>query len=222
MRERSSRTFKAGLMLEEAVCDGLAFLGVRHRRTEHRGKEDVQDRLDIIVYPAGGRRPLEIQLTLQPKKYPKLFAFALTSLTSARRGIRLYVEVVGAQRHADLRAVGRRVAQAIKLIMRRFRDFGAHDLLGVRIHAVTAKIEKFDLIDFCGSRLMRLVEEWRDARRLEREAARESAMSRRPPFWRAIAQALRRPTDERAQPYWHVPNTNSRAHFVPRRFCANN
>lgn len=223
MRERGSRPFKAGLVLEEAVSRGLDELWIRHRRTQQWGKEDVRDCLDLIITPGGGRPDIEIQLTLRPKHRDKIFRFAYRALTTGRRGIRLYIEVVAAHRRsADLGVVGRHVAEAIKLVVRRFRDFGSERILGLRIHAATSKIEKFDLVEFCGSRLMRLVEEWREARRIEREAARESATSRRQPFWHAIRRALSRPTRERVSPHWHEPFHDSRAHFVPRRFCAHN
>lgn len=227
VRYSGNSTFKAGLVLEQAVSDGLAQLGIEHRRTEHSGKEDVLERVDLIVSPVGGRRPLEIQITLRAKNYGKIFGFARRALTTTTRGIRLYIEVVGLHRRsADLKAVGYRVAEAIRVIVRQFRDFGVWNLLGVRIHAFTAKIEKFDLIDFCGHKLIRLVEAWWEERRRidqERRAAEQAAIKERlsapkpPPFWRALIQ----PTITRAYmgPTRPSPQFDTRAYFMPRRFC---
>ena len=225
MRDHRKRVFKAGLKLEEAVSDGLDALGIPHRRTPHYGREDVCDQLDFVVGRGGGRSSLEIQLTLKSKSGPKLRAFAYRALTTATRGIRLYVEVVGSHRRADLTVVGRRVAEAIKLIVRRFRDYGVYNLLGVRIHAVTAKIEKFDLLEFCGAHLLRLVEQWREERRQERARATQSRQtaraSRPPPFWRTLGNALAPTTNPRPISPWRPPHADTRSLFVPRRHCAN-
>ncbi|MEK7619826.1 MAG: hypothetical protein AAB413_01140 [Patescibacteria group bacterium] len=227
--DRGSRTYKAGLVLEQAVSDGLTELGVDHRRTPHRGHEDIEDLLDLIVSPGGGRPDLGIQLTLRPKHRTKIFAFALRSLTTVTRGIRLYVEVIGShRRNADLVAVGRRVAEAIKAIVRRFRDFGAENLLGVRVHAITAKIEKFDIINFCGHRLLELVEAWKDDQRrlhekrlaAQRAALRERLAAPKPlPFWHDffhLAVDLARVCIAPTRP---SPAIDLRPHFMPRRLC---
>lgn len=233
---RSSKGFKAGLVLEQAVSEALDDMGIPHRRTQHRGKEDAFDQLDFII-PSGSGRDLEIQLTLRPKNRPKIFAFARRALTTISRGIRLYVEVVGSHRRAaDLSAVGHRVAQAIKTIARRFRNFGSANLLGVRVHAMTGKIEKFDLVEFCGHRLLQLVESWCEERRLAREHEERAAqerhqeairamkerLTRTPPFWRNILNGLNgvphllgnHPRIPRPSP--HI---NTRHLFMPRRLC---
>ncbi|TAL49715.1 hypothetical protein EPN81_04985 [Patescibacteria group bacterium] len=230
MKDSTSRNlFKAGIVLESAVCDALTQLGVPHRRTPRLGKEDTFDQLDLVVFPGGGRLPIEIQLTLQPKKYNKLFRFAYRALTSTMRGIRLYIEVVGSHRHAaNLGMVGRRVAEAIKLIVQRFRDFGSKNLLGVRIHALSGKIEKFDLIEFCGHKLVKLVEAWWEQYRLTQEAKRAAAIQtarqhclkpKPPPFWRAVLRDPIAFLGTRAvsgRPSHHI---NNRTFFMPRRFC---
>ncbi|MBI4435664.1 hypothetical protein HY630_03260 [Candidatus Uhrbacteria bacterium] len=223
-----SRPYKAGLVLEEAVSDGLTTLGILHRRTPHRGREDVFDHLDFIVVNGGGRPPLEIQLTLRPKHHNKIFTYAHRALTTATRGIRLYIEVVGAHRHcADLAAIGKRVAEAIKTISRRFRDFGKDNLLGVRIHAVTGKIEKFDLVAFCGHKLIRLVEAWQEERRLaqeERRAAARRALKERSlarktaPFWRILHGTLVSMGLDVASTRF-TPHIDTRNFFMPRRLC---
>lgn len=233
MSRHRGGSFKAGLELERAVSRGLNDLGVVHRQTEHRGEEDVHDGLDFIIPRGRGQKPLEIQLTLQAKRLSKLFRFALKALTNTGgRGIRLYIEVVSSHRRsANLDLVGRRVAEAIKLISRRFRDFGEFNLLGVRIHALTAKIEKFDLLEVCGHSLMRVVEAWREARQREYETqeaerlariaqARAHVMRKRDEntFWRTI---LNRNT-HRSVPVFSgakTPNLNLRALFMPRRYC---
>lgn len=224
-----SHTFKAGLMLEQAVSDGLAQFGIAHRRTEHRGSEDVEDQLDLIVSPGGGRPDLEIQLTLRPKQQTKIFRFAYRALTTATRGVRLYIEVVGSHRRcADLAQVGRRVAEAIKLIMRRFRDFGEAMLLGLRIHANSEKLEKFDIIGFCGRELMNLVQEWREEQlrlheeRLaaQRTALRERLTAPRPlPFWHGFLKPAVNLVRAHLVPTKASPSIDIRPHFMPRRFC---
>lgn len=229
MRDRGSSAFKAGLVLEQAVSDGLEELGIQHRRTPYRGHEDVEDQLDLIVSSGGGRPDLEIQLTLRPKHLSKIFRFAFRALTTAARGIRLYIEVVGSHRRsADLAAVGRRVARAIKLIMRRFRDFGTAKLLGLRIHAKTAKIEKFDLIDLCGRKLLELVQTWKDEQRRlheERLAAQRTAVRERlaapkpPPFWNGFLQSAIDLVRTHLAPTKSSPQLDTRPHFMPRRLC---
>lgn len=229
MRGHGSNPFKAGLVLEQAVSDGLAQLGVEHRRTPHRGVEDVRDGLDFIVWPAGGRQALEIQLTLRPKHVTKIFGFAYRALTTATRGIRLYIEVVGSHRRsADLAAIGRRVAEAIKTVIHRFRDFGSARLLGLRIHANNSKIEKFDLIEVCGYKLVQLVEAWQEERRrlheerlvAERRAIREHLLAPKPqPFWRGFLQPVVDLARARLTSARSSPPIDPRPHFMPRRFC---
>lgn len=216
-------------MLEQAVSDGLAELRIDHRRTKHRGPEDVHDFLDLIISPGGGHPDLEIQLTLRPKHQIKIFNFAYRALTTATRGIRLYIEVVGSHRRsADLAEVGRRVAQAIKLVMRRFRDFGEAMLLGLRIHANTGKIEKFNLIEFCGRKLLTLVHAWRDEQqRLQEErratlqaAFRERLLAPKPaPFWRGFLQPVLESARAHFAPTRPSPSIDIRPHFMPRRLC---
>lgn len=229
VRDHGSHTFKAGLVLEQAVSTGLTHLGVEHRRTEHRGPEDVHDHLDFIVWPGGGRPTLEIQITLRPKHRTKVFAFAYRALTTATRGVRLYIEVVGSHRRcADLVAVGHRVAEAIKLIALRFRDFGAARLLGLRIHAMTAKIEKFDLIDLCGHKLMRLVRAWweeqqrlkEERKAAQRAAFRECLLAPKPaPFWHGFLQPAVNLVRAQLAPTRASPSIDTRPHFMPRRLC---
>lgn len=229
MRGQAESRFKAGLVLEQAVSNGLTQLRIDHRRTKHRGPEDVHDHLDIVVSPGGGRDNLEIQLTLRPKHRIKIFDFAYRALTTINRGVRLYIEVVGSHRHsADLVSVGQRVAKAIKLIMQRFRDFGSAGLLGLRIHAVTAKIEKFDLIEFCGRKLMRLVEVWQEEQRRlheERLVAQQAAFHERllapkpVPFWHGLIQPAVDLARTHLAPTRLSPSIDIRPHFMPRRFC---
>jgi hypothetical protein len=225
-RYKKSESFKAGLVLESAVSDHLGKLGIAHRRTKQWGKEDVQDRLDLIVTPGGGKPAFEIQLTLRPKQRIKIYDFAHRSLTTAMRGIRLYIEVVGSHRRsADLIAVGRRVAESIQTIVYRFRDFGSANLMGVRIHAMTAKIEKFDLIDFCGRKLKHLIQVWQEQRRLFEERRREAAQQSRrehsllprvPAFWRTILD-LPSPQIHALFPVKISPHIDTRPFFMPRR-----
>lgn len=229
MREQTKSKFKAGLVLEQAVSDGLAQLGIDHRRTQHFGPEDVHDHLDLIVFHGGRRPDLEMQLTLRPKHRAKIFDFTFRALTTATRGIRLYIEVVGSHRRsANLAQVGRRVAQAISLIMRRFRDFGSAMLLGLRIHANSEKIEKFDLIDFCGRKLMRLVDTWREEQRrhheehlaAQRAAFRERMLAPKPlPFWHGFLQPAVDLIRSHLVPTRASPSVDIRPHFMPRRFC---
>lgn len=229
MRDRGSSTFKAGLALEEAVSDGLTQLGIDHHRTPHRGEEDVHDLIDLVVTPGNGRPNLEIQLTLQPKMFSKIFRFAFRALTTAARGVRLYIEVVGSHRRcADLARVGRRVAEAIKTIALRFRDFGSAMLLGLRIHARSKKIEKFDLVDFCGRKLLELVQTWKDEqRRLQEErraalqaAFRERLVAPKPlPFWHGFLKPAVNLISAHLAPTRASPSINPRPHFMPRRLC---
>ena len=221
--------FKAGVRLEETVSASLNELGIIHRRTQPFGMEDVRDGLDFIVMPEGGRSGFEIQLTLRPKHYGKILRFASRALATTTRGVRLYVEVVASHhRSADLVAVGHRVAMAIREVIRRFRDFGEFNLLGVRIHAVTAKIEKFDLVGFCGRTLIQLASAWREGQRRlqdERRMRRVAALRERqktpkpPPFW----QTLIRPTivllRTHLDPTRPSPSIDIRPFFLPRRFC---
>lgn len=225
-RYKKSESFKAGLVLESAVSDHLGELGIVHRRTKQWGKEDVLDRLDLIVTPGGGKLQFEIQLTLRPKQRIKIYDFAHRSLTTAMRGIRLYIEVVGSHRRtADLAAIGRRVAQAIRTIIHRFRDFGSANLLGLRIHAMSAKIEKFDLIEFCGRKLRHLIDVWqKQHRQLEgrrREAAQEarrehSLLPKIPAFWRTILD-LSSSQIHTPFPIKASPHIDTRPFFMPRR-----
>lgn len=229
VKDQVSSTFKAGLVLEQAVSTALTRLGIQHRRTEHSGTEDVLDKLDFIVSSGGGRPDLEIQLTLKPKAFDKILDFAYRALTTTTRGIRLYIEVVGSHhRCADLTQVGQRVAQAIKLVVRRFRDFGSEGLLGLRIHTRSEKIEKFDLITFCGRRLLELMNVWQkeqEEQEKERLTAQQAATteylsSRRClPFWHSIINPTVHFAMRYIEPRYSRPNVNTRSHFMPRRLC---
>lgn len=229
MRTIEPQPFKAGLVLEKAVAESLAELDIPHRRTVYRGREDVHDRLDFVLMPGGGRPNLEVQLTLRPKHHRKIFTFAHRALTTVTRGVRLYVEVVGSHRRAaDLTEVGRKVATALTTIAERFLDFGPANLLGVRIHALTGKIEKFDLAGFCGSKLVDLAQEWREQQRRLREerleaqraAFRERMLAPRPlPFWQGILEPAVELLHAHLVPTKPSPPINTRHYFVPRRHC---
>ena len=167
--------FKAGLILEEAVSRGLTDLGIAHRRTKRYGREDIREKIDLVVYPSQGRLPIEIQITLFAKNFWKIHDFAFRALTTMkRRGVRLYMEVVGSHHKADLVKIGRRVARAIREIIERFRDFGVYNLLGVRVNAITRKIEKFDLFDVCGNKLRISLRKWREERAQARRDAHKA------------------------------------------------
>ncbi len=212
--------YKAGLMLESAVSRALTDIGIAHRRTQHLGKEDVLDRVDMVVPASNGRPTIEIQLTLRAKERTKIFAFALRALTTRVRGVRIYLEVVGTRRKDDIAGIATNVARAIQTIVRRFRDFGEHRLLGVRVNARNAAIEKFDLVSLCGSRLLeaaqRFWEHVEEARRISRERMQRDRdvfahLAQRLLNWRAYHPP------RLAQPSFRA---DTRALYVPRRHCA--
>jgi hypothetical protein len=228
VKQRPSGTsFQAGLVLEKTVSNGLNQLGIDHRRTTHRSREDVQEGLDFIIYPGSGRAPLEVQLTLRAKNYRKIRQFVECSLTTPLRGTRLYIEVVGSHRRADLTEIGCRIAQRIALISQRFRDFGPFNLLGIRIHALTGKIIKFDLIKFCHlhtSRLLQLAHQWlllraqaAETKRRERRRSLTCTFGRpEPRRVLSIVYALQMP---KSPPNAVRPGISARHFFAPRRFC---
>jgi hypothetical protein len=206
------RRFKAGLVLEEEVSRSLFALGVPHRRTQNLGKEDVADRVDLVVPSCGGRDTLEFQITLRAKERGKIFAFALKALTTHTRGVRIYLEVVGARRKDDIARIAEKVARAIRTVVKCFRDFGKHALLGVRVNAKNAAIEKFDPVAFCGRRLLEAV-------------ARIGKITTKRPRRRPIVQCtLLLFAHAHSIVQWRhaAPRPsyyNPRAHFMPRKFC---
>lgn len=214
---------QAGFILEEEISIGLDELGVKHLKTRRFGERDTKDKVDFIVYTPHGRKNLEIQVTLRAKKINKIFGFAFRALKTAKRGIRLYLEVVGSHRRAaNLPIIGRRVAKAIKLIAKRFRNFGPDNLLGVRVHAISAKIEKFDIIKLCGNRLHKALHVWHESRRKQQERRQlrlkeffEKKRSEVPPWMQLRRYQL--PQNQSFRPKQLAVNINPR--FVPRRFC---
>ncbi len=213
------RHFKAGLILEEEIGRALNAVGIAHRRTLHLGREDVEDRVDLIVPTQDVRRALEFQITLRAKQRTKMSAFALRALITRVRGVRVYLEVVATRRKDDLARVALNVARAIHTIVRRFRDFGAHRLLGLRVNARTAAIEKFDILKMCGAHLLENAERfWARVEELRR-ASDERSRRNRETFMhlaRLVAhRANQVPRSERTD----VRMANARAFFMPRRHC---
>jgi hypothetical protein len=187
------------------------------------GKEDVEDRIDLIVPSFGGRRALEFQITLRAKQPRKIYAFALRALTTRARGVRVYLEVVGARHKDAISLIAQRVARAIQTIARRFRDFGEHNLLGVRVSAKSAEIEKFDLVSLCGRRLLEAVKRFWEQVEEQRKAAAEVAAlrahrSRQTISLLALCLLPLRARHERPQ-FQARHYADTRAHFMPRRHC---
>lgn len=209
------RHYRAGLELEAEVSRELDALGIVHRRTQHMGKEDVEDRVDLIVPSSGGRRALEFQITLRAKHARKIYAFALRALTKRARGVRVYLEVVGARHKDDIALIAKKVARAIATIARRFRDFGEHKLLGVRVNAKNAAIEKFDLVAFCGKRLVETADRfWTRALEIRQASARRSAHNHAIMSFLVFHNPSRRPMAPSL-----IFRADTRPHFMPRRFC---
>lgn len=211
------RHFKAGLELEVEVSRELDSLGIAHRRTQHMGKEDTEDRVDLIIPSSLGRRAMEFQITLRAKHASKIFTFALRALTTRARGVRIYLEVVGARRKDDIALIATKVARAIQTIARKFRDFGEHLLLGVRVNAKNAAIEKFDLVDFCGNRLLEAADKfWTRVEELRQASERRVAHNHAILSF-LVSRVVPIPRNHVTPP--SVSRVNTRSHFMPRRFC---
>jgi len=213
---------QAGLLLEEMVSRALTTLGVRHRRTDHNGAEDVYDQIDLIVYPDNGRSPLEIQLTLRLKNIPKLFSFALKALTTPSRGVRIYMEVI--RNKQSLKKTGANVARAIVFILNRFRNFGSHNLLGVRVYPSVAKVEKFDLVTVCGKPLIELVRTWHKEHSTngKNEKTESKSVLRSSNRWNKEQNPnhqLRNFHRSYFYRFWARVRTDRRCTFTPRKFC---
>lgn len=215
--------FQAGLVLEQAVSQGLRDLGIPHRRTEAWGREDVQQSIDLVILPHGGQPSFEIQLTLRAKHEFKRLTFALSALRTRTRGIRLYLEVVGSRRKDDLALVGKKVAQAIQTIVNRFRNFGPYKLLGVIVNARNGAIHKFDLVQVLGERLRNAARQVLDEIESRRDAqsAHDSAG---PPLIHLGIMALKIAHMHTIRHFVHEPKPPkphrfpTRRLFLPRRF----
>jgi hypothetical protein len=170
---------KAGLKLEELVSEELERLNVCHRRTAHRGDEDVREQIDLVVEPPqfSGLPQLEIQLTLKRGMLRKMRTFALAALSNPNRGVRVYLEI-WASKWNKVRDIARRVAHAIRDITH-FRRFEEHKLLGVRLKAGRSvrgqRIERFSILHTVGDWVWDKLEE---RRLIAIEKARQRAKER--------------------------------------------
>lgn len=216
--------FQAGLVLEQAVSQGLRDLGIPHRQTVAWGREDIEEALDFVIPPSAHRPGFEIQLTLRAKHQLKRLNFALSALRTRARGIRLYVEVVGSRRKDDLVLVGKKVARAIQTIVSRFRNFGPYNLLGVVVNVRNGAIHKFDLVQELGARLKEAARRVLDQIESKREAqsTHDSAGS---PLIHLGIMALKAAHMHTVSHFVHERRPHranrfpTRRPFLPRRFC---
>lgn len=191
-----------GVLLEQLVSEELTDLNVVHEMTG--GTEfDQREKVDILVDPCDGRPPLEFQLTLREGFIDKMRRFVEAALRNLDRGPRVYLEV-HCSWGRNLREVARRVAWAIKDIVRNFRNFDVADLLGIRLRAGRPKrnprLERFPLLKAVGlSWLRNLVDRIiHDQAEQERVAKLERVREqrRRTPWWRDASVTQ--------DPSWHA------------------
>ena len=142
--------FQAGIELECALSEALVRAGIPHELT--RGSdENLDERVDLRVFrpPFESGPVFEFQLTLREHVKRKMVEFAVAALRNTRRGIRIYLEILG-NRRDKITHMAERVVYAIKSIMRDHTHFGPHNLIGFRVHIGREKrsprLERFDLL----------------------------------------------------------------------------
>lgn len=147
--------FQAGIELEHALSKALVRAGIPHELT--RGNdENLDERVDLRVFrpPFDPGPAFEFQLTLREHVKRKMVEFAVAALRNTRRGIRIYLEILG-NRRDKIAHMAERVVYAIKSIMRDHTHFGPHNLIGFRVRIGRAKrspkLERFDLLYIVGT-----------------------------------------------------------------------
>ncbi len=159
MGNRRRSGFRAGLELELELSEELSRMAVPHELT--RGtKENISQRVDLKILPpphAKHEPTFEMQLTLRRDNHRKMTDFAVAALSTTKRGVRVYIEII-ASRHQSISRIAVRVAWAIKDIVRRFRNFGEHRLFGVRVNIGRSRrnppTQRFSLMELVGDRVL--------------------------------------------------------------------
>ncbi len=170
--------FQAGLALEQALSKELDQMGIPHELT--RGKEEnIEERVDLKIFPpphAAHEPTFELQLTLRKGCVRKMRDFVVSALLNNERGIRVYLEIQ-ASKHRAIKYIATRVAQGIKTIIHRFKNFGRDNLFGVTLRIGRSRrdppLSRFDLMEIVGERAMKLVT--RELEKRRRQAARDRA-----------------------------------------------
>ncbi len=133
------------IALEREVSARLSRLGVEHALTWNSPGESPH--VDLRVYHSGNPNlDLEVRLTLGTKAPRRLRAFVQDSIRTAVRGIRVYLEVCHRFLKREMDRVVERIAQTIREIAHRFRNFGPHRLIGVRVSS-NRRAPAMELID---------------------------------------------------------------------------
>ena len=170
--------FQAGLALEQALSKELEQMGIPHELT--RGKEEnIEERVDLKIFPpphAAHEPTFELQLTLRKGCVRKMRDFVVSALLNNERGIRVYLEIQ-ASKHRAIKYIATRVAQGIKTIIHRFKNFGRDNLFGVTLRIGRSRrdppLSRFDLMEIVGERAKKLVA--RELRKRHLKAQRERA-----------------------------------------------
>ncbi len=141
----------AGLKLEHLVSDQLDRLGIEYEHFIGDDPMNVVQKVDFRLHSPIRDYPMDFQITLRQGMRNKIRGFVGAALETAKRGTRVYLEIIASKAmfFRDAERLARAIAKTMRQILFSYSQFEAGNLLGIRVR-VTRKghthIKRFSLL----------------------------------------------------------------------------